>query len=243
MSAFVLVHGAFHGAWCWTKLRPVLEQRGHQVHALDMPGCGDDQTPLGDVTMASYASRIVDTLRSIDDQPITLVGHSLGTMAVSLAAEQEPALVRHLVLLGGCVPRDGMSLYMLLQLLDAPDLPIRVEPPPGDPWSSVSQDPLPLDRAVELYYNDCSRNDIEYAAGRLRRQANAPRVTPVTLTSSRFGSVERTLIGCSLDNAHTLARQKATLALDPCDHVFSLPTGHSPFFSAPEQLADLLCGL
>jgi pimeloyl-ACP methyl ester carboxylesterase len=243
MTAFVLVHGAFHGAWCWQKLRPMLEGRGHQVHALDMPGCGEDQTPLINVTMDSYASRIVDTLRSIGDRPITLVGHSLGTMAVSVAAEREPQRIRHLVLLGGCVPRDGMSLYTLLQLLDAPDQPIRPEPPPGDPWTGVSQNPLPLDRAIELFYNDCSEDDIAYAATRLRPQANTPRVTPVKLTAQRFGSVERTLIGCSLDNAHTTARQQATLALDPCDHVFFMPTGHSPFFSAPEQLADLLCGL
>jgi pimeloyl-ACP methyl ester carboxylesterase len=242
VTAFVLVHGAFHGAWCWIKLQTALERRGHRVHALDMPGCGEDRTPLAHVKLDSYADRIVAALNAIEGKPVALIGHSLGTMAVSVAAERLPHRIDHLVFLGGCIPRNGMSMYSLLQLIDAPNEPIRPMPPPGDPWSALAQEP-PLDRVVELYYNDCAPEDVAYAMSRLRPQANAPRVTPLTLTTDRFGSVPRSFIGGSLDKANTIARQRATLALDPCERVYSLPTGHSPFFSAPDELADLLCAL
>jgi len=241
MTTFVLVHGAFHGAWCWTKLGLELKRRGHRVIALDMPGCGEDRTPLSDVTLGGHASRIVDVLRILDE-PATLVGHSLGTMSVSFAAEWEPQLISHLVLLGGVTPRNGMSLYALLQFLDAPDRPIKPKPSPGEPWHGIRQDP-PLELVGDLYYNDCSPDDVRYALSRLRPQANAPRVTPMTLTEGRFGAVPRSFIGCSLDKANTVERQKATLALDPCDSVHVLPTSHSPFFSAPAALAELLCNV
>ncbi len=242
MTHFILVHGAFHGAWCWVKLQAELERRGHSAQALDMPGCGDDLTPLETVTLDSYADRIVDALRAVDGAPPVLVGHSLGTMSVSLAAERAPEKIGTLVLLGGCTARNGMSMYTLLQLLDAPDEPILAMPPPGHPWNEVSQDP-PLAQVPELYYNDCSPEDTAYAMARLRPQTNAPRITPLTITPERFGSVPRVFISGEFDNAHTLARRRGTLALDPCERVFSLPTGHSPFFSAPGALADILCQL
>jgi pimeloyl-ACP methyl ester carboxylesterase len=242
MPEFVLVHGAYHGAWCWIKLKAELERRGHCVHALDMPGCGEDRTPLADVTLEAYTDRIVATLRDTTREPVTLVGHSLGTVSVSLAAEREPQRISDLVFLAGATPRSGMSIYSLLQLLDAPNQPAPAEPPPGHPWLGICQD-VPLDQVKALFYNDCSDADVEYARSHLRPQTNAPRVTPVNLTTSRYGAVRRTVINCSLDNAHTVARQAATLALDPSDRVHTMATGHSPFFSAPTQLADLLCNL
>jgi pimeloyl-ACP methyl ester carboxylesterase len=242
VTEFVLVHGAYHGAWCWVKLQAELERRGHRVHALDMPGCGKDQTPLADVAMGTYSDRIVTTLRDVVREPVTLVGHSLGTASVSLAAEREPQRINHLVFLAGVTPRNGMSIYTLLQLLDAPNQPPPAEPPPGHPWRGVSQD-VPQDQVKELFYNDCSDEDIAYANAHLRPQANAPRITPLILTPARFGSVQRTIINCSRDNAHTVVRQAATLALDPCKRVYTMDTGHSPFFSAPAHLADLLCEL
>jgi pimeloyl-ACP methyl ester carboxylesterase len=241
MTEFVLVHGAYHGAWCWIKLQAELERRGHRVHALDMPGCGEDRTPLADVTLDAYASRIVATL-STAREAVTLIGHSLGTVSVSLAAERAPELIRNLVFLAGATPRNGMSIYSVLQLLDAPNRPVPTEPPLGHPWRGISQD-VPLDQAKELFYNDCSDEDFEYARSYLRPQTNAPRVTPVTLTAARFGMVQRTVINCSQDNAHTVARQAATLMLDPCERIHTMATGHSPFFSAPTELADLLCNL
>jgi pimeloyl-ACP methyl ester carboxylesterase len=62
MSTFVLIHGAFHGAWCWDKLTPLLEQDGHEVVALDLPGHGEDQTAAVEVTLEGYADRVVEAL-------------------------------------------------------------------------------------------------------------------------------------------------------------------------------------
>jgi pimeloyl-ACP methyl ester carboxylesterase len=57
MSTFLLVHGAWHGAWCWSKLVPELEALGHKTIVFDLPSHGEDKTPAGDVTLDDYAAR------------------------------------------------------------------------------------------------------------------------------------------------------------------------------------------
>lgn len=231
MARFVLVHGAFHGAWCWVRLIPELEKLGHRVVALDMPGMGDDRTPLAGLTFESYVDCICAALAA-DPEPAILVGHSLGGMAVSAAAQRSPDQVRRLVYLCAPVPRDGNSLFTTINSAEL----LGSHPPPGHPWDGPSQDP-PLDIVEDMYYNDCSAEDIAYAKARLRTQLNAPRVTPVRLTMDRYGRVPRAFIGCSEDHAMSTERQRDVLAKAPCDPVIFMPTGHSPFFSMPAALA------
>ncbi len=77
MATYVLVHGAFHGAWCWTKLTPELEARGHRAVAFDLPGGGEDKTPIEQVTLDAYVERVVETVAQ-ESERVILVGHSLG---------------------------------------------------------------------------------------------------------------------------------------------------------------------
>ena len=79
---FVLVHGAFHGAWSWQHLITELEAAGHTVTAIDLPGAGDDTTPLAEVTLDAYADKVRAALGA-DGPPPVLVGHSMGgTVAI-----------------------------------------------------------------------------------------------------------------------------------------------------------------
>ncbi len=112
MSTFVLVHGSWHGAWCWDKMVPRLEAAGHQAIAIDLPGHGADSTPLEGMTLASYADRVCETLAALPE-PAILVGHSMAGVVISQAAEQCPERIRTLVYLAAYLPRDGESLLQL----------------------------------------------------------------------------------------------------------------------------------
>src|SRR3954451_23230646 len=96
MARYVLVHGAFGGAWCWEPVEPGLEAAGHRVESFDLPGSGDDETPVADVTLDGYADRICGGLAS-DPEPAVLVGHSMGGMAVTHAAGRSPEHIAALV--------------------------------------------------------------------------------------------------------------------------------------------------
>src|SRR4051794_38883552 len=76
MARFLLVHGAFGGAWCWEPVIGPLEAAGHSVEAIDLPGAGDDPTPAADVTLDGYAARVCEALAQ--GEPAVLVGHRLG---------------------------------------------------------------------------------------------------------------------------------------------------------------------
>src|SRR5579883_2221090 len=98
MTAFLLVHGGWHGAWCWEKLMPLLRAGGHRMIAPDLPGHGGDRTPIAARPWERYVPSIVDLLDE-SDEPSVLVGHSSAGMIISAAAAVRPERVRALVYL------------------------------------------------------------------------------------------------------------------------------------------------
>jgi pimeloyl-ACP methyl ester carboxylesterase len=91
-----LVHGAWHGRWCWVKTIAELEGMGHTVVALDLPGLGEDQTPPAEITLQRYVDAVCDALGK-EEEPVLLVGHSMGGIVVSEAAERLPEKIKRLV--------------------------------------------------------------------------------------------------------------------------------------------------
>jgi pimeloyl-ACP methyl ester carboxylesterase len=234
---FVLVHGAWHGAWCWKKVVPELERLGHTVATPDLPGLGDDPTPAGGVTLEDYAARIVSVLDA-HAEPSVLVGHSMGGMAISAAAELRPAKVRRLVYLCAFLPRNGESLLMLEERNADPRVPPNITPDKDHFTATIDPDAV-----VELFYHDCSAEDVAFAKARLRPQSFLPLKAPVALTDRGFGPVPRTYIECTEDRAIVIEFQRVMQRASPCDSVVSLRTSHSPFLSAPALLAATLSNL
>jgi len=95
-NTFVLVHGAWLGGWCWEKLRPSLEAKGHTVIAPDMPGHGEDRLPIEDQNLETYA-RAIEALIAPQPEPVILVSHSFGGMITSQAACYIPDKIKKVV--------------------------------------------------------------------------------------------------------------------------------------------------
>ena len=115
MARFVLVHGAFGGAWCWEPVTAPLEALGHTVEALDLPGGGDDQTPVADVTLESCAERVCAVLGA-RSEPAVLVGYSMGGAIITQAAANCPERVASMIFVCAFMPADGQSLLDLTHL-------------------------------------------------------------------------------------------------------------------------------
>ncbi|MBM3131132.1 MAG: alpha/beta fold hydrolase, partial [Chloroflexi bacterium] len=86
MATLLLVHGAWHGSWCWAKVASVLADRGVSAVALDLPGRTGDEAPVEQLTLENYARKVCQIAAS-QNRPVILVGHSLGGMIISQAAE------------------------------------------------------------------------------------------------------------------------------------------------------------
>ena len=233
MAIFILVHGAAHGGWCWEKVAPILEARGHKVCAPDLPGLGKDQTPPANVTLADNVEKISRLLDKMEE-PVILVGHALGGVTISQVAEARRRKLKALVYVCGLMPPSGKtSREMTAGDPDALFRRSREVSPDGMTYT-FARNQLPA-----MFYADVSPEDRYRAMERLRPQPLVISTTPLSLTEDRYGSVPRWYIECTRDNAVALARQRAMVKTLPCK-VISMECGHTPFYSAPEELADNL---
>ncbi|HZR38969.1 MAG TPA: alpha/beta fold hydrolase [Ktedonobacteraceae bacterium] len=242
MSTYLFVHGSWHGAWCWKKVVPLIEQAGHHAVTLDLPGRGDDATPVGHASLQTYAERVVAVLDALSSR-VVLVGHSMAGVVVSHVAEMRPEKIATLVYLAAFLPQNGQSINAIkkifLGLSGNVDAPLTADPDTIiDRERGVSM--IRKERARDVLYHDCSDEDVTYALSRLCPESTAIGSMPLTLTAERFECVPRIYIAALQDRRVKPELQKAMYTAQPCHKVFSLETSHSPFFSAPEELVSIL---
>jgi len=235
VASFLLIHGAWHGGWCFDRLRAVLEARGHVVAAPTLPGMGDDDTDIAAVTLDGWAQFVVAQARALPG-PVILVAHSRGGIVASMAAERDPEAFAALVYLAAFLLPAGVTM------ISARDAMPRNNAFETGLSASARGAALALtpEAAIAAFYNDCTAQDQDANAARIVPEPIAPLNTALAVTDARFGSVPRHYIECTLDEAIPLVQQRAMLEALPCASVTTLESGHSPFLSMPDRLADVL---
>jgi pimeloyl-ACP methyl ester carboxylesterase len=232
----VLIPGAWHGAWCWHRLIPLLERSGARVIAPDLPSPGADAAPAGSVLFEDWA-RFVSEL--VEREPgCVLLGHSRGGALISRAAELVPDSIGSLVYLSAYLLADGHSVAGEAR---------------RDAGSLVAPNLVPVKRGLtckirdevvrETFYGECTDEDYQYARARLSPEPLRVLAAPVRTTAERFGRVPRAYVETLRDRAVSLGAQRRMQAALPCEAVFTLDTDHSPFLSQPEDLARILISI
>ena len=242
MANYVLVHGSGHGAWCWKRVVPLLQAEGHNVVAVDLPGNGHDNVTLADVTLDTYGDFVAGVLDSLDG-PVVLVGHSLGGVSISRAAELRPERIAVVVYLTALMYRNGESFTGATSGEPAEvrrSLETRTTWQIADDLSHIVYKP---ELTQHRFYNDCSPEDVEWANSMLVPQPVGPLVSPMRITEANYGRVPRVYIECSLDNGVTPDMARAMYTALPCAEILTMDTSHSPFLSAPKELAGHLHAL
>ena len=114
MANYLLLHGAFRGAWLWERVMPLLLKRGASPIAYDLPGHGDRAGDRRGITMSSYIDDVTDFIHKENLRDLVLVGHSMSGIIISKIAETMPERIRHLVYLAAVVPKNNDALFDLL---------------------------------------------------------------------------------------------------------------------------------
>lgn len=237
MKTFILIHGSWHSAWNWHRLTPILEKAGHKVIAIDLPGMGRDKTPIQEVRMETTVEKICKLIDSLEEKPI-LVGHSKNGVLISQAAEYRPDKIEKLVYLAAYLVPNGKT-----------QREYSVQDTKGwlKPHVTLHEDmnatTLQLEIFKEGLYHDCDDYITELAKVILSHEPVESGTTPLQLTDENFGKVPKVYIECTQDRAVTPFIQKKMYTETPCDKVYSMDTSHSPFFSKPAELAEILCSL
>lgn len=227
MTTVALIHGAFHGAWCFDRLLPELERRGLRPLAIDLPK--EDPT-AGNIRNAEV---IVEALRGHDD--VMLVGHSLAGLTIPLVAAARP--LRRLVYLCSLIPQPGKSGFDWI-----PDAGL-----PMFDWAAYQLDQgdgtalWDVEKGAEMFVNGCTPEDAAWAQARLGRQAWLPSTEPCPLPA--LPDVVSAYIACADDRVISPDWQRRAareqLGVEPVE----LAADHSPFLSRPAALADALAAL
>lgn len=234
LSTFVLIPGAWHGAWCYEKITPILEQNGHTVYAVDLPGQGSDIQPISDISLQSYTDKICSVINQANE-PVILLGHSMGGLAISQSAEYVPDKVKALVYLTAFLLKDGEDMLEYIQAdtdsIVTPNLEF------SEDGSSLT---VKEDMLKDSFYGNCSQIDIDRIKSRLVPQASVIFTTKLRISTNKYGQIPRFYIACLQDRAISIKNQTKMYTATPCDQVFTIDTDHSPFYSAPQELASIL---
>ncbi|MDT0234841.1 alpha/beta fold hydrolase [Curtobacterium sp. BRB10] len=236
---FVLVHGGFHGAWCWDRVIPELARLGHEAVAIDVPGHGEraDEVP----TLASRLDAVVSVLEPGD----VLVGHSGGGHEVTRAADARPDLVRHVVYLAAALPIEGRTQ------------PEASSTRPGAHGEQSGVDATGMrehlrigadgtmafgtfEGARDFFFHDCDDETARWAFDRLTPERFGEEgVLPISVPRFWAAELPRSFIRCAEDRSQPrwLSDQVADrLGVEP----LVIEGSHSPFLSRPAELAELL---
>jgi pimeloyl-ACP methyl ester carboxylesterase len=238
MARIVLVHGAFSGAWCWQPVLPGLRAAGHAVQTVELPGSGEDRTPVADVTLEAYAERVGDALGK--QAPAVLVGHSMGGIVITQAAAQYPERVTALVYVAAFLPGNGQSLMDLTALPEGADDQVQANlVVAGDPPVAT----MPAAASRQALFACCDDAQAAWATQRMGLQPVIPFTQPVNLGGAgadAFADLARAYVSCPLDRAIPLALQQRMLQEAGCDPVIELATDHSPWISRTDELVAAL---
>ena len=233
MATFVLVHGAWHGGWCWQKVIPFLEEASHEVYAPTLTGLAERASELSpDVGLDTHIQDIVGLLEEKNLHGVILVGHSYGGMVITGVVDRVPERIAHLVYLDTFVPRDGESMTnisrIVIWLLRKKLLP--------DGWRIDSQGT----------YGVTTEPDLSWVRSKVTPQPLKTFEQPLHLKNPAIVSAKpRTHIDCTGGGFFfsLMRRILAPRALPPTEagwRLRQLPTGHDAMITMPRELADLL---
>jgi pimeloyl-ACP methyl ester carboxylesterase len=241
MANFLLVHGAWHGAWCWQRVLPELIRAGHRAHALTLTGLGDRAHLLQ--PGIDLETHILDVMAAMDAEEmndVVLVVHSYAGMLGTAVADRRPQRLRHLVYLDAVLPQPGESWSSTHA---SATRNARIAAAQADPQHSF---PAPDPSVFGL-----SDADHAWVARRQTRHPGGPYTQVLDFDPQRVACVPRTFVNCTEPPLGTIEVSRLRMrdpkfwggAWLPGSQVLEMKTGHDPMVSDPQGLVDVLLTL
>lgn len=235
MTTFVLVHGGWHGAWCWDRVVPLLTDAGNAVETPTLAGLGERASELHPgIDLETHVAEVTSAISPDGPRDVVLVGHSYGGMVVAAVAARRARRIARLVYLDAFVPEDGQSLFDLAP----PGRPAHMRDLArihGEGWRVPAPTPFAMGIVDE--------EEANWLAERMTPQSIATLVQPVWFggTAPDHELAPRIFIHCISDPpSSTFLPFAARARSTPGWTLHELRTGHDAMLTAPYDLAQLL---
>ena len=230
-KTFVLVHGAWHGGWCWSRVADILRSRGHKVTSPTLTGLGERSHLLSrSITLAIFIKDIVNHLVWEDLQKVILVGHSYGGIPITGAADTVPERISQLVFLDACIIQDGEAFFDLMpkELVEA-----RIAA------ASEVNGCLTMPAYDAASFGITKAEDVAFVGERLTPHPLATYREALTLRGPVGNGLPLTYVACT-DPIYEPARMFHQRARDAGWPIYQLATAHDAMITDPEGTADIL---
>jgi len=228
MATFVLVHGAWHGAWCWRRVARLLMARGHEVFTPTLTGVGERSHLLHpDIDLDTHILDVVNVMRWQELGNVVLVGHSYGGMVVSGTAEKMENAISSFVMLDAFFPEDGQSIVDL-------NVPTVVDAIRTAERNGATTLPP---RAAALF--NVNENDRAWVDAQCTPHPLKCFTQPVAVTGARERIGKKAYIRAASYSNPAFDRGLAA-ALAKGWRIYEVPCGHDVMIDMPERLAEIL---
>jgi pimeloyl-ACP methyl ester carboxylesterase len=235
-STFVLVHGAWHGGWCWSRVAARLRERGHAVYTPTLTGLGERRHLISpQINLDTHVEDVVNLLQFEELERVVLVGHSYAGIVISGVADRVPQRLRQLVYLDALLLEPGKSLFS-----DFP--PAVVE----QRLKAIRETGGGVGAAAALppsAFGVKDPADAAWVARHLTPQPVGTYLQPLLLKAPLGNGLPKTYIECTGDPIATLEPTKARVRADAGWQLRTLATGHDAMVTAPAALSELLTDL
>jgi pimeloyl-ACP methyl ester carboxylesterase len=239
-STYVLVHPAWHGGWCWKKVTPLLQAKGHDVYTPTLTGLGErSHLAHPDVGLETHIQDILNVLKYEDLSDVILVGHSSSGVVITGVADRTPERIAHLVYLDAFVPENGQSMMDIVPRHIAPRHEARVQSE-GQGWLLPSFDAGPWDTFVRDAWGVTDDADRRWMVARLGPTPFKHFKDRVQRTNAAAQKLPRTYIRCLLWRNPMFDQYAETARKGGVWRYREMATSHEPFVTAPREVAKLL---
>lgn len=229
-KTYVLVHGAWHGAWCWSRVANGLRQRGHRVYLPTQTGLGDRQHLLSpSITLDTFVADVVSAIETEELNDVILVGHSFGGLSVTGAASRIPQRLRHLVYLDSLILQSGQSLIDGLGTEAA-----------AQRRSAYAAAGHVLPAPPPAYFGVTDEADTAWLRRRLTAHPSGTWETPMNLNGPVGLGRRTTYIACTQPRLASVAKYVQFARDQPGWKVLELAAAHDAMVTAPQALVEML---
>ncbi|MFB9080294.1 alpha/beta fold hydrolase [Flavobacterium procerum] len=236
-SPVILVHGAWQASYVWDTTESDLKAAGYNVTVVKLPGHGDDTTPTYQVSFQSYVDEVKKAINAYNE-PVILIGHSLGGAVITQTASEVPQKIKKLIYIAGFIPQNGKSVLDYSQMDTASLLPASLKLSEDQTLAGIVNPEVNLPK---IFAQDATDVQKQFLVTRYKAEPTIPLGTPLNYKTADYnlGGIKY-YIFTTADNTITYGFQQEMAKSAGIANTYTINSGHSPFISKTAELSKLL---